>query len=345
MRKKQLSKIIFVLGVLLLVVGGFFYLVLDRSRVLEIETTKGEDLVRFDPHPLTGERCESAQKRPYAVMMANDTRARPLSGIASADIVVEMPVIEDGITRMMALFACGQPEEIGSIRSARHDFIAMAAAFDAIFVHWGGSARALTALRGGAVDNIDALINPTEVFFRKSSARPPHNGFTSYDNLVRASQFLGHRTETIFPPYLYALDSPKKEADSVTLVVGYPAPYTVHYIYSRGSNAYLRWRGGTPEYDKLDNRQAEAKVVIVIRTTIRQLDAEYNKVDVTGAGEAFIFQNGTFILGSWEKAASPLASRLILRDQAGDEVAFVAGSRWIEIVDVDTEIQWGGESL
>ena len=107
----------------------------------------------------------------------------------------------------------------------------------------------------------------------------------------------------------------------------------------------MRWRGGTPEYDRLDNRQVEAKVVIVMRTTIRQLDAEYNEVDVTGSGEAFIFQNGILISGSWEKAASPLESRLIFRDQEGNEVAFVAGPRWIEIVDMDTEIRWGGEEL
>lgn len=333
------------MGALFLVVGGFFYLVFDRSRILEIETKEGGSVVRFDPHPLTGERCRGAQKRPYAVMMASDTRARPLSGIASADLVVEMPVIKDGITRMMALFVCKQPEEIGSVRSARHDFISMAAAFDAIFVHWGGSQRALIALGGDVIDNIDALINPAEVFFRKSSVRPPHNGFTSYDNLVRASQFLSYRTETTLSPYQHIVDSPQEEADRVTLVVGYPSPYTVHYIYSRGSNSYLRWRGGTPEYDRLDNAQVEVKVVIVMRTTIQQLDAEYNKVEVTGSGEAFIFQNGRFTLGSWEKAASPFASRLILRDQGGNEVAFVAGSRWIEIVDMDTEIQWGGESL
>ena len=237
MRKKRLSKIIFVSGALLLIIGGFFYLAFDRSRILEIETKDGGNVVRFDPHPLTGERCQGAQKRPYAVMMATDVRARPLSGIASADLVVEMPVIKDGITRMMALFVCGEPGEIGSVRSARYSFIPMAAAFDAIFAHWGGSQRALNALRGGVIDNIDALINPTEVFFRKSSARPPHNGFTSYDNLVKASQFLNHRTETTFSPYPYIVDNPQEEVDSVTLAVGYPAPYAVHYIYSRGSNS------------------------------------------------------------------------------------------------------------
>src|SRR3989344_2427674 len=72
---------------------------------------------------LSGERCQNAKRRPIAVMLSSDPETRPLSGIGAADLVFEMPVTDGGVTRMMTVFQCEQPKEIGSIRSARSDFI------------------------------------------------------------------------------------------------------------------------------------------------------------------------------------------------------------------------------
>ena len=56
-------------------------------------------------NPLTGTmyggRCAA-----FAVMLAADKVARPLYGIAQADIVVEIPALTNGITRYMGIFAC-----------------------------------------------------------------------------------------------------------------------------------------------------------------------------------------------------------------------------------------------
>ena len=170
---------------------GFF------SRTVEISSDIQEaETVKLDSHPLTGQKCENSKARPVAVMLAEDTVTRPLSGISKADLVVEMPVVKDGITRMMAIFACEEPEDIGSIRSSRDDFIPLAAAFDAIYAHWGGSHFALDELNGGITDNIDALINPFNAFFRKNTKVAPHNGFTTYQRLFGAAEKLGYRMET-----------------------------------------------------------------------------------------------------------------------------------------------------
>src|SRR3989344_5565067 len=128
---------------------------------------------------LTGLACDNYGKRPIAVMMASDPEARPLSGISQADIIIEMPVTPNGITRMMAIFQCEEPEEIGSIRSAREDFLTLADSFGALYAHWGGEAEALKKLNNGILDNINAMKYEGSVFYRKNSVPKPHNGFTT----------------------------------------------------------------------------------------------------------------------------------------------------------------------
>ena len=72
---------------------------------------------------ISGLECAYASQRPIAVMLAGDLSDRPLAGLGQADIVFEMPVAPNGITRFMAVFQCERPQEIGSVRSARNEFI------------------------------------------------------------------------------------------------------------------------------------------------------------------------------------------------------------------------------
>src|SRR3954464_8538388 len=48
---------------------------------------------------LTGTPCSDPTRRPVAVMLTSDPEARPLSGLEQADMVFEMPVTPNGITR------------------------------------------------------------------------------------------------------------------------------------------------------------------------------------------------------------------------------------------------------
>src|SRR3989338_6889489 len=106
----------------------------DQSR----RGTRAEPGLRRPRASLTGLICDNYSKRPIAVMMASDPIARPLSGIGQADVVIEMPVTPNGITRMMAVFQCEESAEIGSVRSAREDFLPLVASFGALYAHWGG---------------------------------------------------------------------------------------------------------------------------------------------------------------------------------------------------------------
>jgi hypothetical protein len=341
-----------------LIAGGAAFYFLSPAVVFYIESENKtlETALVYDPHPITGQRCQNNDRRPIAVMLAVDAVTRPLSGIASADLVVEMPAVKGGITRLMGLYICEEPEEIGSIRSSRHDFIPVAGAFDAIYAHWGGSNFALDELSRGVLDNIDAMINPNNAFYRKKGFAAPHDGFTSYKRLYETAQSLGYRTKTNFVPYpradmpveALALPKPADVRRSVegplALNIGYPVPFNVSYIYNRETNTYKRWRGGVPEMDRLNGEQAEVSVVIVLKTNSRQLNVDYNDVDVSGFGDALIFQNGLLIKAKWERGEA-VDSRLRFVNEDGQDVPLTAGKMWISYVDYGTSIQWGNKKL
>ena len=76
-----------------------------------------------------------------------DPEARPLSGIGQADVIIEMPVTPNSVTRFMAVYQCQTPKEIGSVRSAREDFIPLAAGFNTIYAHWASGWAVIGLLR------------------------------------------------------------------------------------------------------------------------------------------------------------------------------------------------------
>lgn len=53
-----------------------------------------------------------------AVKVGNDPAARPRSGLAGADIVIEEPV-ERAMTRLIAVYQCHQAADVGPVRSTR----------------------------------------------------------------------------------------------------------------------------------------------------------------------------------------------------------------------------------
>jgi uncharacterized protein with PQ loop repeat len=346
------QKIKIIIIILLALAIGIFLFFKIGSRSINITTgsqSGGQDNEhkpsgKMGVNPITGLECENYNRRPFAVMLAEDPITRPLSSITMADLVIEMPVVTGSITRLMAVYICESPEEIGSVRSARHDYIPIALGLDAVFAHWGGSHYALDKLDNGIMDNIDAMENPYNAFWQKSGIPMPHNGFTSMERLVNAAEKLGYRLETIFKGYPHLEESKVKSQKlkvNGKLTIGYPGHFAVYYEYNSETNSYLRWRAGTPEIDKWNNKQVEVSNVVIMKAGDRMIEPpNYNDVDVEGTGEAIVYRNGEEIIGTWKKEGSYKPTKLYFLDQKGKEIKFVPGKIWIEIVEPNTEIKW-----
>ncbi|MBX4211663.1 MAG: DUF3048 domain-containing protein [Candidatus Yanofskybacteria bacterium] len=282
---------------------------------------------------LAGERCENGQRRPIAVTIAGDPITRPLSGISMADLVVEMPVTPNGVTRMMALFQCETPLEIGSIRSSRQDFLPLAAGWDVIYAHWGGEKESLDQLKTGILDEIDALVYEGTVFYRKEDIPRPHNGFTSLSNLIEHAQQEKFSLVDTFSGYPRLSDLPHPDITTLvnTVDLPYPRPFDVHWVYDQTQNVYRRSRNGRPETDRVAMRDVSASVVIILETTGKPLRDQYVRIDVQGQGSAIIYQNGMRIPSTWRKDPTNIDNPLRFFDAKGKEIKFTPGKIWIEI--------------
>lgn len=313
--------------------------------ITDIVSGGGEEEKDYVRDPLTGIACENGGRRPFAVMLAGDTVARPLSGIAQADVVVEMPVLTNGITRFMAVFSCEEPKEIGSIRSSRDDFLPFAKSFDVIYAHWGGSHLALDLLNAKVLDNIDALKDPFAAFYRKNDRLAPHNGFTSIARLEETAQKRGYRMERKGGGYPHIPENVALGIDQ-TVRIGYPGPYAVEFFYDHTTNSYFRSRGGMKEMDEGAGKQVEVKNLIVMNAESRQLDADYNTVTVEGEGKVRIFRNGEEKKGTWKRMKEEYASasadhvdnKYYFVDDQGKEIGLVEGKIWISLVQPEQSV-------
>lgn len=301
--------------------------------------------------PLTGVQCDNYKQRPIAVMMAGDNVARPLSGLSQAEIVVEMPVITGSVTRLMGVYVCNLPDEIGSIRSARHDYISLVRGWDAIYVHWGGSHFALDELKTGKrytgedlgkVPDIDA-ISSSGPFFRKSTVPAPHNGFVSLPKVIELAKKREYALETNLEGYKFqsknTIEAEKQDSKNGKLYVGFGGVFATSWEYNTEDNSYTRYWAEQKDVDRGNNdAEIKAKNIVVIRASSRQIEGQYNEVTIYGKGEGKIYHNGQEKNITWKKEGFKDTLRFYGED--GQEILLVPGQTFIQVIEPGQNLKW-----
>lgn len=310
--------------VLCCVFGAAFFLYAQGSLDRNIIISNAEQIIATDNKSYLP--CDPTI-RPIAVMISSDPEARPLSGLSDAEIIFEMPVTDNGITRIMAVYRCTLPQEVGSIRSSRIDFIPLAQGLGAIYAHWGGEHKALETLNSGIIDNIDGLKYDGTVYYRKKINPPPHNGFTNAERLKQIIVTKNYTATTSIEPYEY--DVIDKSEGIIEPSIIYEENFAVSWHYDIETNTYTRTRDDQPEIDFNNNEQVKAKNIVIMRTGWSPINRDYIRVNTIGSGTAIIYKNGISIEGQWKKETN--SSKLIFYDNQGKEVSFANGLIWIEI--------------
>lgn len=316
-----------------------------------------------DVSPISGLACENWNRRAIAVMQPSDESTRPLAGFFDADMVVEMPVLTTGKTRLMGIYICGNPEEVGSIRSARPDFVHLAKGFDAIFAHWGRSQieSFIENLNNGVIDNLncngDAGQSISSYCFRKTDAPELtylDSAYVKFDKLLEAIDDLEYRMESNFSGYPHQAELPEsKRIEKGNLEIGYPNlyldPLEVSYDYDKATNSYIRYWGGVKDTDRNSGNLITPKNIVVLLAKDNNMkeDPGYNNMelgdpwyDSVDSGEAYYFMNGEETRGRWNKDKSKLDSRLILTDANGMDIKFVPGQIWVNVVYPNMKVDW-----
>ncbi len=116
--------------------------------------------------------------------------------------------------------------------------------------------------------------------------------------------------------------------------------YSVVWNYDSSQNVYLRSNGGEKLIDFNFNETITAKnIVIQFVKEHRSVDKHmHNLYDVIGTGSGVLYQNGTKIDITWSKAAR--TTRTVFKDKTGKEVNFVPGTTWIEILPLNSNINY-----
>jgi len=350
-RTKTLRAVAIGLGIAVLVLGATYALILRRGATRTGGDTFGSlPLIGNAPAApvpttsgLSGRSCDDPGRRAIGVMLAGDPINRPVSGFASADMVWELPVLVSDVTRLTAVYQCGRPTEIGSVRSARHDYLFLNEGIDAILGHWGGSYHALNRIAAGEFQTINALSNPFNAYYRKNNLPAPYNGFTSYDGLWNALQKLGYRTTTKFAGYPFKDDAPASErGTSGTLSIGWPGAFRVSYEYDPVTNRYQRFWAGVKQVDGKTNEAVSPSVVAIMTATNGPADGPggYNDVGIEGQGALSVYQDGKVITGTWKKNALDKKDPVHFLDAQGKEITFTRGQLWVMAVEPAISVTW-----
>src|SRR3989344_6255417 len=311
-------------GIATLAVAGFLLSKIGNN--IEILNKIGGDK-ELGISSIAGIECENYDARPYAVMLSSDKEARPLSGVEEADMVFEMPVVDTGFTRMMAVYQCGRPKELGSIRSSRLDFLPLALGLNAIYAHFGGEHEVLEELNSGIIDNIDGLKYDGTTYYRKKSIPMPHNAFTDFSLLAEAVSKLGYKTSGAEISYPHEGQDKSKGAAEPQAV--FNKGFEVVWKYNLETNSYSRSRAGRSEIDKNTGKQVEAKNVVIMKTAWSPVNKDYIRVKTVGTGGLLVYKNGQVVTGTWEKKNDN--TKLYFYDQNHKEIPFAPGSIWVEI--------------
>ncbi|MCI5835973.1 MAG: DUF3048 domain-containing protein, partial [Firmicutes bacterium] len=142
------KKFLFILVVLLIVTGCGSKKENDTNTNEEVkEPPKNEEKVKYIVDP-------NSKTRPFAIMINCHNGALPQAGLQDAYVVYEL-MVEGGITRMMALFKDIDSDKIGSIRSARMQYLDYALENNAIYIHAGGAPDALANIPALGINDID----------------------------------------------------------------------------------------------------------------------------------------------------------------------------------------------
>lgn len=119
--------------------------------------------------------------------------------------------------------------------------------------------------------------------------------------------------------------------------------YGVSWEYDSVANVYKRSNGGKPHIDNNTQEQLTAKNVFVMLARESGANDDYPGghivYDLLDEGDAYMFQNGQVIEGTWEKG--DFEEKVIFTDSKGVETPIVRGTVWISLLPAENEVYYG----
>ncbi len=287
--------------------------------------------------------------RPIAIMINNIKVATPQLGINKADLYYEM-VVEGGITRMMMVFADpATVPEIGSIRSARHNYIDLAGGHDAIYVHVGGSYAANEQIARQKTNDIDMMSSGSAFWRDPTWARErgrEHSVRTTGERLVQAIANRKYRTTLEGTPrsafnFLAeaapAADPTANAAKEIS--VRFSNYTTARFVYDETAKLYTKHQFGKPQIDLADNKGLSTTNVLVLQTTITSFEGNSLRDIDLSEGIGYYASLGGYKKIKWKKGSTN--DPILLQNEDGSPLQINRGKTFIAIQDKSSNLSFG----
>ncbi len=283
---------------------------------------------------------EKSNSRPYAIVINNFPSAvKVQTGLQDAYMIYEIPV-EGGMSRSLAFYKDKVTAKVGTVRSARHNFLDYVLENDAIFVHFGWSHYAQADIPSLGINNINGLYDTP--FWRENpeGLATEHTAYTGLDKLIEVAKNKGYRTTTEEKSLLnYStdkIDLSKKEGSIVAnnVEIPYSNSYIVKFVYDSENENYKRYVNGVEHTDYFTKEQYTSKNIIVVKLGLTKTsDNYYLNLHNVGTGDGYYITNGYAVPIKWEK--SDRSSKTVYKYLDGTIINVNDGNTWIMLQSVD----------
>lgn len=295
--------------------------------------------------PLTGKKtAEDVTNRPVAVMVSNQTQARPQTGLSKADIVFEM-LTEGNITRFMAIYQSEKPEVVGPVRSAREYFFDMANNYDSIYVYHGAANFVNDMIEEKEIDYIDGAKYDDDghLFVRETFRKTPHNSYLQFDAVDEIAQDKGYDLEVEMEPLAFLQDDDEVSGEDANYVKidYYGGTPLIEYEYDESTKKYIRYNDEEETIELESEKPITVDNVFIVEADHEVIDDEQRRdIDIYSGGKGYLFQRGKVQYVDWENEDGKIVA---VKD--GNIIPFVKGQTWVNFVqtepesDVDEQVQ------
>ncbi len=248
--------------------------------------------------------------RPYAVVVNNTPIAvKVQEGLNRAYLVYEVPT-EGNTSRLIALYK-DIPDNlvIGTIRSARHNFIDFALESDAILCCFGWSVYAERDMKGGVIDYLQGLYG--EPYYRNNPENLPseHTAYVSTSGIANALVANGIRTTSENSVLLnyntsdtnLSLANNTIKANNITITYG-AMPNVTKFTYNSEANMYIRHENDEVCIDHNTKENVTTKNIIVQKIGYSMASNNYYlDLCTVGTGEGYYITGGYAVPIIWTK--------------------------------------------
>ena len=366
-KKSHKGLIAFIIIVILLGGGAAACYFLDKYNVIDLSVVKnlfkgnGETQVDEPKEELPLEIVDivdlESTSRPFAVAINNHPDAvKVQTGLNDAYLVYEIAT-EGSTSRLLAFFKDKEGTKIGTVRSARLNFLDFCFEQDAVFCHFGHNSLAKQDITSTKINDIDGFVlsSNDETFWRenKENLAYEHRVFTTIDKLKEfaTNQEWPLKNESAENVNLLKynvgdVDLSTREgaikADEIS--VPYGTGFNTRYEYDPETKEYKRYRDDSKGKNwnlVVDHETGEAftaKNIIVEKVTYQVMNDEKHvwKLGTIGSGEGYFITNGYAVPIKWSK--DDRKSKTVYTYLDGKEIEVSDGRTYINVQTTSKEL-------